>query len=63
MSGGGSGSLRETHTDYWVWPLPPPGPVRFHCAWPHYGIPESASEIEGEVIREAAQQSHLVWSE
>lgn len=38
VSGGGGGSMRHTRTDYWVWPLPPGGPVRFVCQWPAFDI-------------------------
>ena len=36
---GGSGGDREWRQDYWVWPLPPPGPLTLACEWPGAGIP------------------------
>lgn len=62
MSGGGGGSMTHTRTDYWVWPLPPPGRLRFICEWPAYGIGESAAELGADEIREAAERARPVWN-
>ena len=58
--GGGGGGL-DAHQRYWIWPLPPPGPVTFACEWPKLEIPETQVAIEGEVIREAAGRAERVW--
>jgi hypothetical protein len=58
---GGGGGDRRWDTGYWVWPLPPPGPVTFICEWPAYGIAESRSEIDGRLILDAAGRARQIW--
>jgi hypothetical protein len=53
QDGGGGGGRRYDMT-YWVWPLPPPGPLSVVCEWPAHGIAESRAELDGQLIREAA---------
>jgi len=62
-SGGGSGSARRSTTSYWVWPLPPPGPLTFACEWPKLGIDEGTAEVDATIVREAAGRARSVWSE
>jgi hypothetical protein len=52
--GGGGGSF---HQAYWVWPLPPAGPLAFVCEWPAAGIPLTRHEIDAQVILDAADSS------
>ncbi|MEU4689239.1 hypothetical protein [Actinoplanes sp. NPDC023714] len=54
MSDRGGGGGRRYGMSYWVWPLPPEGPVTFVCEWPARGIGESRVEIDAALIREAA---------
>jgi hypothetical protein len=63
MPGGGGASGRHSHQDYWVWPLPPPGPVTFVCEWAALEIAESAVELDGSLIREAAERARSVWDD
>jgi hypothetical protein len=49
--GGGSGAF-EWHD--WLWPLPPPGPLVFVCAWPALALPETRTELD-------AMFSHPDW--
>jgi hypothetical protein len=56
---GGGGS--RTDLSYWVWPLPPPGPLAFVCEWPSEAIPVSRIVIEGDVVRDAAVQARRIW--
>ena len=58
---GGGGGETESDQDYWVWPLPPEGPVAFVCEWPALGIDETRTEIDAAVIREAADRAQEVW--
>ncbi|MFV2010568.1 MULTISPECIES: hypothetical protein [unclassified Micromonospora] len=46
---------------FWVWPLPPDGPVTVGCAWPARDIPHSRVEISGELIRQAAAGAVELW--
>ena len=54
MPRGGSGSLERWHGAYWVWPLPPEGPVAFVCEWPIADIPLTRYELDSARIRDAA---------
>ncbi len=54
MQDGGGGGGRRYDMGYWVWPLPPPGPVTFVCEWPAYGIPENHVVVEGALFLAAA---------
>jgi hypothetical protein len=63
MGGGGGAGGRHSHQDYWIWPLPPGGPVTFVCEWPALEIAESAIEIDGLLIREAAKRARSVWDD
>lgn len=63
MTRGGGGDGRTWHEDYWLWPLPPPGPLAFVCEWPAYGIGLTRVEIEAEQVREAAANALAIWPE
>lgn len=47
--------------DIWLWPLPPPGPLRLVCAWPDRGIPETATVIDAGPLRDAAARARPEW--
>lgn len=62
--GGGGGGRRDRvvmHHDYWVWPLPGPGPIRVSCEWPLVGIALSTVEIDGAELVEAATRAVPLW--
>jgi hypothetical protein len=63
FEGGGGGGDTQWHVNYWVWPLPPLGPVAFVCEWPGRGIPLSRVEIEAELIHNAAARAEILWPE
>jgi hypothetical protein len=46
---------------YWLWPLPPPGPLVVGCRWPDRGIAETLVQIDPEPLLTAAATSHPVW--
>lgn len=56
--GGGGGSYRQS---YWLWPLPPPGPLRFVVLWEDAGIPETSVEVDAQVFLDAAEQAETLW--
>ena len=60
-SGGGSG--RRYDMRYWVWPLPPPGPLTFVCQWPALDIGESRAQLDAGLVLEAARRSVELWPE
>jgi hypothetical protein len=57
--GGGGGAKWEQR--YWVWPLPPAGPMAFVCEWPARAIPLTEHEVDGTRIREAASSAEVLW--
>ena len=59
QGGGGGGAAWQR--EFWIWPLPPPGPVTFVCAWPRFGIEESRTEVDGGLIADAARRALVVW--
>ena len=58
--GGGAGSWRET---YWMWPLPPEGPVEFYAAWPARGVEETSAIVDGTELRARAAEAEVVWED
>jgi hypothetical protein len=63
LRGGGGGGGRRYDMSFWVWPLPPPGPVAFVCEWPAHGIPESRAQLDAQRILDAARRSVQLWPE
>ena len=63
QAGSGSGGTTVADTTYWVWPLPPPGPVAFVCEWPKFGIPLTRHEIDANLIRDASTRAIELWPE
>jgi len=60
---GGGGSARRHDMTYWVWPLPPPGPVTLVCEWPAFRIDESRADIDAQLILDAAARATQIWPE
>lgn len=58
---GGGGGGRSWDFGYWVWPLPPEGPLRVVIEWPAMRVPETAVEFDTAPIRAAAAQSAVLW--
>lgn len=59
----GGGPMRRLDLTYWIWPLPPPGPLTFVCEWPIYGIPETQVAIDAGPLLKAAGRSVTLWPE
>jgi hypothetical protein len=57
--GGGGGS--QWRQDFWLWPLPPPGPLGFVCEWPAAGLPVSRADIDAQVVIDAAARAQVVF--
>ena len=47
--------------EYWLWPLPPPGPLIVGCRWPDRGIAETLVQIDPSPVLTAAASSRSVW--
>lgn len=60
--GGGGGGQRYSQS-FWLWPLPPEGPLTFVCEWPALDIGLSRVEIDSALIREAAARSRTLWED
>jgi hypothetical protein len=58
--GGGGGSWNETQ---WVWPLPPPGTLTLVCEWPAMDIPLTRSELDAQLILDAADRAQVIFSD
>jgi hypothetical protein len=55
MAGGpGSGDQGTWQSTWWVWPLPPPGPLQFVCEWPAAAIPQTRVDLDGASLLDAA---------
>lgn len=63
MPGGAGGSARRWDGKFWVYPLPPEGPVTFVAAWPKYALAETQAELDGAAIRAASGRAVTLWPE
>jgi hypothetical protein len=61
--GGGGGGGSSWRFDYWLWPLPPPGPLTFVCEWPGEGIELTRAEVDASAAIEAASRAEELWPE
>jgi hypothetical protein len=59
--GGGGGGRYRTQPAYWLWPLPPPGPLRVSCEWPALDVPLSTVEVDASALAGAADRSEPIW--
>jgi hypothetical protein len=63
-AGGGGNAGRgqvSLQPGYWLWPLPPSGPLRIACEWPIIDIALTAIEIDGAALVDAAGRSIALW--
>jgi hypothetical protein len=58
---GFGGGLRHWNRSYWVWPLPPAGPLTFACEWAAFEIGESRAEVDAQLVLDAAGRSIRIW--
>ncbi len=58
---GGGGGGNSWSMSYWLWPLPPEGPLTFVAEWPALGIEETAATVNGSAIRQAADEAEVIW--
>jgi hypothetical protein len=49
--------------DYWLWPLPPEGPLVLGCRWPDRRIPETLGQLDAGPLRTAAATARPVWED
>lgn len=55
------GNRIEIPPGYWLWPLPPSGPVRISCEWPFVEVALATVEIDGAALVDAATQARRLW--
>lgn len=60
--GGGGSGARWDHT-YWVWGLPPEGPLGLVVEWPAEDVAETRVDIDGGAIRQAAGRAEVLWED
>lgn len=60
---GGGGSDHTWDGNYWVHPLPPPGPLVFVASWPAHGVAEARAELDAAALRRAAAEAVELWPE
>ena len=58
---GGGGSFERWLGNWWVTPLPPPGPLAFVCEWPAAGIALTRVEIDASAVLDAAVHAVTLW--
>lgn len=63
MGRGGGGGGRVWEMGYWVWPLPPPGPLTFVVSWPAEGVAEHRVQVDADEFIELAPGAERVWPE
>lgn len=63
MGRGGHGSASEQQMRYWLWPLPPPGPMQAVVEWPPQGVPQTEVEVDSGAILAAAARVDVLWPE
>lgn len=60
-AGGGDGAAWDS--DFWVWRLPPPGPVTVVCEWPSEGIGETRTTLDSDALQTAAARAQVLWDD
>jgi hypothetical protein len=58
VENGGLVDQRRFDLSYWVWRLPPPGPITFACHWPACGI----EDVRARLTRNASATPHRAAS-
>lgn len=58
---GTGGSERQWDGRFWVYPLPPGGPVTFVASWLLYEVAEARAELDSSVIHQAAGRAVILW--
>jgi hypothetical protein len=61
MPRGGGGGGEEWNQSLWLWPLPPPGPLRFVSSWEELGVAEHEVVMDAAELVEASQRAEKLW--
>ena len=62
-AGGGGGGGRSFNVGYWVYPLPPPGPLVVAVEWPSRNVREQRYELDAAQVAEAGAASERLWED
>ncbi len=62
MSSEGRSAEGNWEQTYWIWPLPPSGPLVFVCEWPEYGVKLTRWEMDAQAILDAAARTQVIFS-
>lgn len=60
---GGGGGRDSYNMRYWMWPLPPAGPLIVVSEWPAYDIPETRVAVDATELRACAAEAETIWPE
>jgi hypothetical protein len=68
MQHGGGGGMSDDRSvtmrpAFWLWPLPPAGPLRLSCEWPIVDIALSSIELDAGDLRGASSGSTRLWAD
>ncbi len=61
LARGGGGDGRRWDQTYWVWGLPPDGPVGVVVEWPAEAVTETRVDVDGAAIRQAGARAEILW--
>jgi hypothetical protein len=61
MQRGGGGGSSGWELGFWLWPLPPEGPLTLAVEWPSQGVDLTTAEVDTAPIREASARSEKLW--
>jgi hypothetical protein len=48
---------------FWVWPLPPAGPLEFVCEWPAGEVPMTRYSLDAQALIDAARRCERLFAE
>jgi hypothetical protein len=57
---GGFGKTAFFWRSFWLWPLPPPGPLTWLVTWTGGGVEEASAEVDASVLPAAAARAEAL---
>jgi hypothetical protein len=61
MQRGGGGGGNGWEFGFWIWPLPPEGPLTVAVEWPSESVELTTSQLDAAPLLAAASQSEALW--
>jgi hypothetical protein len=62
-SGGAGGGGKSFNINYWIYPLPPPGPLTIAVEWPARRVVETRHELDAGQVAKAGARSEQLWED